>query len=107
MLVEEYQNPRAKTVLWDGCDDAGILVSFGIYSYQLEAGGFRQGRKMILIKERRKVLYFKIILLLKSSIFNLEILFSGKMLPSGWIIIASESMGVICLTIPQTESWKN
>ncbi len=50
ILVEEYQNAGAKTVLWDGKDDHLKDVASGVYFYRLKTGEFRQTRKMVLIK---------------------------------------------------------
>ncbi len=37
-------------VRWDGTDQNGMSVASGIYFYRLEAAGFSQSRKMILLK---------------------------------------------------------
>jgi hypothetical protein len=37
-------------VLWNGLDDAGRPVASSVYLYRLEAGGFRQTRKLIVLK---------------------------------------------------------
>ncbi len=37
-------------ISWDGTDDRGRAVSSGIYFYSLEAGDFKQNRKMIMLK---------------------------------------------------------
>jgi hypothetical protein len=40
----------AKSVRWDARDDAGRSVATGVYLYRLEAPGFTETRKMLLIK---------------------------------------------------------
>lgn len=37
------------SIPWDGKNDAGDLVSSGVYFYQLEAGGFLATRRMLLV----------------------------------------------------------
>lgn len=50
ILVNQRQSAGYKAVLWDGTDEAGEKVSSGIYIYKIEANGFVQSRKMILLK---------------------------------------------------------
>ena len=38
------------SVIWDGRDDLGNLVSNGIYLYQIQAGSFSQVKKMMLLR---------------------------------------------------------
>lgn len=38
------------SVVWDGKNAAGQVVSSGVYVYRLEAGSFVQNRKMVLVK---------------------------------------------------------
>jgi hypothetical protein len=38
------------SLVWDGRDEEGAPVAAGVYLYQLEAGGLRQTRKMVLVK---------------------------------------------------------
>ena len=49
-LINEYKAKGNYSVIWDGRDNAGRLVSSGIYLYRLQAGSFIQTRKMIFMK---------------------------------------------------------
>jgi PKD repeat protein len=49
-LTVGVQSAGDHTVEWDGTDESGLTVSSGVYFYQLEAGGFRQTKKMMLMK---------------------------------------------------------
>ena len=49
-LVQEVQEEGAHSVHWDGRDDARIRVASGYYLYRLQAGGFHQTRKLLLLK---------------------------------------------------------
>lgn len=49
-LVDEVKVPGTHEVLWNGTDEHGIQVSTGIYLYNMQAGEFRQSRKMMLMK---------------------------------------------------------
>ena len=49
-LVNEVQNSGFKTVKWDATNNQGQPVSAGVYLYSIEAGEFRQTKKMILLK---------------------------------------------------------
>ena len=49
-LVNKYQSPGVKSYQWNGTDDYGHNVSAGVYIYSIQAGNFRQSRKMILLK---------------------------------------------------------
>jgi hypothetical protein len=49
-LVDQKQSPGNHSVLWDGRDRQGKLVSTGIYFYKIQAGSFTQIRKMALVK---------------------------------------------------------
>ncbi len=50
MLVDSYQEPGFKTVVWDGADENGRQVSSGLYFYRLEAGEFVAVRKMMKLQ---------------------------------------------------------
>ena len=49
-LVNEVQNSGYKKVQWNAKNNQGQLVSAGVYLYIIEAGAFRQTKKMILLK---------------------------------------------------------
>ncbi|MDH3216240.1 MAG: PQQ-dependent sugar dehydrogenase [Candidatus Krumholzibacteria bacterium] len=49
-LVDGYETGGHRTTTWDGKDDGGQTVSTGVYFYQLNAKGFSETRKMVLIK---------------------------------------------------------
>jgi Ca-activated chloride channel family protein len=50
VLVEEQQAPGTHRVTWDGTDMMGRTVASGIYFYTIEAGDFRQTKKMVLMR---------------------------------------------------------
>ncbi|MBT3300598.1 MAG: hypothetical protein HOH91_08165 [Candidatus Marinimicrobia bacterium] len=39
-----------KSIIWDGTNTFGNSVSAGMYFYAIQAGDFRQVRKMVLLK---------------------------------------------------------
>jgi hypothetical protein len=49
-LVDENQQADSYAVTWDGVNDTGQAVATGIYFYRIEAGGFLQTKKMLLLK---------------------------------------------------------
>ncbi len=49
-LMYEKKMPGNYQVVWDGRDDKGEKVSSGIYFYRLEAGGYSETKRMILVK---------------------------------------------------------
>ncbi|UCE05832.1 MAG: VWA domain-containing protein [bacterium] len=50
VLVEAYQASGSYKVIWDGTDINGRTVASGIYFYTIQAGDFRQTRKMVLMR---------------------------------------------------------
>jgi len=36
--------------MWAGVDDKGMAISAGVYLYEIQAGDFRQVKKMVLLK---------------------------------------------------------
>jgi len=49
-LVQSNQSSGYKTIQWNATNNQGQLVSAGVYLYSIEAGEFRQTKKMILLK---------------------------------------------------------
>jgi hypothetical protein len=50
VLVDEYRPAGPSSVVWDGFDQSGHLVSTGIYFYRLVQGNQSEIRKMVLLK---------------------------------------------------------
>ena len=50
-LINGLQTPGYKTVQWDATNDKNRPVSAGLYLYTIQAGEFRQVRKMVLLKQ--------------------------------------------------------
>jgi flagellar hook assembly protein FlgD len=50
LVVNKRQLAGRYQVSWDGRDDSGRQLSSGIYIYRLQAGGFVQSRKLLLLK---------------------------------------------------------
>ena len=49
-LVSMNQNPGYKSIRWNATNDRNESVSAGLYIYTIQAGEFRQTRKMVLLK---------------------------------------------------------
>ncbi|HPN34353.1 MAG TPA: FlgD immunoglobulin-like domain containing protein [bacterium] len=49
-LVDQKQPAGTYSLQWDGCDDAGVSLSGGVYFYQIRAGASASVKKMIYLK---------------------------------------------------------
>jgi hypothetical protein len=49
-MVNTQQNAGYKSIQWNATNNAGQQISAGLYLYTIEAGDFRQTKKMILLK---------------------------------------------------------
>ena len=49
-LVSSQQNAGFKLVQWNATNDKGSPVSAGLYLYTIQAGDFRQTKKMVFLK---------------------------------------------------------
>jgi flagellar hook assembly protein FlgD len=49
-MVNSQQNSGFKSVQWNATNNQGQPVSAGLYLYTIEAGKFRQTKKMVLLK---------------------------------------------------------
>jgi hypothetical protein len=49
-IAAGYRSPGYHNVLWDGRDDMGNEAASGIYFYSLDAGEFRETRRMVLLR---------------------------------------------------------
>jgi flagellar hook assembly protein FlgD len=49
-LVSSQQTAGYKSTQWNATNNAGSPVSAGLYLYTIQAGEFRQVRKMVLLK---------------------------------------------------------
>ena len=49
-LVNSSQNAGYKSVQWNATNDRNEPISAGLYLYTIQAGGFRQTKKMVLLK---------------------------------------------------------
>ena len=50
ILINTNENSGFKSVIWDGTNDNGEIVSGGMYFYSIKANNFSQTSKMILLK---------------------------------------------------------
>jgi len=48
--VKSRQTAGYRLVRWDATNDKGESVSAGMYFYTIQAGDFRQTKKMVLLK---------------------------------------------------------
>ena len=44
------EKPGRHDITWDGRDDSGRRVPAGVYLFRLEAGGYSETRRMVLVK---------------------------------------------------------
>lgn len=49
-ILDEHKLPGEYTIEWDGRNKSGEMVTSGIYLYQIVAGGFRETKRMLLLK---------------------------------------------------------
>ena len=49
-LIYENQEPGMYTILWDGTDMNGYVVSGGLYLYRLKVNDFIETKKMLFLK---------------------------------------------------------
>ena len=49
-LINEYQDPGYRSIIWDATNDYGKPVSAGMYLYQIQAGEYISTKKMVLLK---------------------------------------------------------
>ncbi|MBT6939668.1 MAG: T9SS type A sorting domain-containing protein, partial [Candidatus Marinimicrobia bacterium] len=49
-LVSTQQDAGYKSIRWDATNNSGQPVSAGLYLYMIQAGDFRQTKKMVLLK---------------------------------------------------------
>jgi flagellar hook assembly protein FlgD len=49
-LISTYQGAGYRSITWDATNDLGQSVSAGLYIYTIQAGKFRQTRKMVLVR---------------------------------------------------------
>jgi hypothetical protein len=49
-LVSSQQTAGYKSTQWNATNNAGSPVSAGVYLYKIQAGEFRQTKKMVLLK---------------------------------------------------------
>jgi flagellar hook assembly protein FlgD len=49
-LVSGQQNAGYKSIQWNATNNEGQQVSASVYLYSIEAGEFRQTKKMVLLK---------------------------------------------------------
>ena len=50
IMVNGEQNAGFKSVKWNATNNIGQPVTAGLYLYTMQAGDFKQTRKMVLVK---------------------------------------------------------
>ncbi|MCK4895052.1 MAG: T9SS type A sorting domain-containing protein, partial [Calditrichia bacterium] len=49
-LINRFEDPGYKQVIWNATNSQGQPVGAGVYFYQIKAGEFVETRKMVLLK---------------------------------------------------------
>ena len=49
-IINTHQDPGYRLIQWDATNDLGQPVSAGMYIYTIQAGEFRQTKKMVILK---------------------------------------------------------
>lgn len=49
-LVDAKESAGMKHITWDGRNDRGERVSSGVYVYRIEAGEFKQTKRLVVMK---------------------------------------------------------
>jgi flagellar hook assembly protein FlgD len=49
-LLNNIQDPGYKSIQWNATNNQGQPVSAGVYFYSIEAGQYKQTKKMVLLK---------------------------------------------------------
>jgi len=49
-LINDIQFSGQKSIIWDGKDNLGNIVSSGVYIYQIKAGNKIITKKMLFVK---------------------------------------------------------
>jgi len=49
-LVSEHVRAGEHQAIWNGQDESGRRVASGVYLYRIDASGFRETKRMVLLK---------------------------------------------------------